>query len=116
MVDVREPKNVANALKPNTKLVWFEAMSNPLLRISDIETIATIVHDYNKDIIVAVDNTFLSPYNLVSRIYRILPRKNSMTIFFIGCTGNFHEIQGVNLQFVHLLSQRPADQKIYLPG
>lgn len=84
MVDVREPKNVANALKPNTKLVWFEAMSNPLLRISDIETIATIVHDYNKDIIVAVDNTFLSPYNLRPLDYGVDIVMHSATKYMNG--------------------------------
>lgn len=66
MVDTREPDNVVNALNANTKLVWFESMSNPLLRVSDIKTICELVHNYNKDIIVAVDNTFLTPYNSVS--------------------------------------------------
>jgi len=64
MVDVREPKNVEKALTPKTKLVWFEGMSNPLLRISDVRTIVDIVKAYNKDIVVAVDNTFLTPYNV----------------------------------------------------
>ena len=68
MVDIREPKNVVNALRPNTKLVWFEAMSNPLLRVYDIKTVCEIVHNFNKDIVVAVDNTFLTPYNLVSTL------------------------------------------------
>lgn len=64
MVDIREPKNVVNALRPNTKLVWFESMSNPLLRVYDIKTVCEIVHNFNKDIVVAVDNTFLTPYNM----------------------------------------------------
>lgn len=64
MVDVRVAKNVGAALTPKTKLVWFECMSNPLLRVADIKTICDIVHNYNKDIVVAVDNTFLTPYNI----------------------------------------------------
>jgi len=64
MVDVREPKNVAAALTPKTKLVWFECMSNPLLRVPDLKTICDIVHQYNSKIVVAVDNTFLTPYNI----------------------------------------------------
>jgi len=62
MVDVRNPDNVVAAIKPNTKMVWFELMSNPLLRIGDVKTIAEKVHAVNKDIVVCVDNTFLSPY------------------------------------------------------
>lgn len=63
MVDVRNPDNVVAAIKPNTKMVWFELMSNPLLRIGDVKTIAEKVHAVNKDIVVCVDNTFLSSYN-----------------------------------------------------
>ena len=77
MVDIREPKNVVNALRPNTKLVWFECMSNPLLRIYDIKTVCEIVHNFNKDIVVAIDNTFLTPYNIVSR--KIFNAKNFNT-------------------------------------
>lgn len=62
MVDVRNPDNVVAAIKPNTKMVWFELMSNPLLRIGDVKTIAEKVHAVNKDIVVCVDNTFLSSY------------------------------------------------------
>ncbi|CAG7682328.1 unnamed protein product [Allacma fusca] len=49
-------------LKPNTKLVWLETPANPTLRITDIEKTCQIIRSYNKDIIVVVDNTFLSPY------------------------------------------------------
>jgi len=64
MVDVREPKNVEAALTPKTKLVWFEGCTNPLLRISDVEAIVQVVKAYNKDIVIVVDNTFLTPYNV----------------------------------------------------
>ncbi|CAG5114387.1 Oidioi.mRNA.OKI2018_I69.chrUn_1.g17208.t1.cds [Oikopleura dioica] len=63
MVDVRNPDNVVAAIKPNTKMVWFELMSNPLLRVGDVKTIAEKVHAVNKDIVVCVDNTFLTCYN-----------------------------------------------------
>ena len=65
MVDARNPQNVRDALRENTKLVWLETPTNPLLRVADIEAISTLVHDYNKDIVVVVDNTFLTPYNQV---------------------------------------------------
>merc|ERR1712193_126379 len=63
MVDSRNPQNVRDALRENTKLVWLETPTNPLLRVADIKEISTLVHDYNKDIVVVVDNTFLTPYN-----------------------------------------------------
>ncbi|CAG5112764.1 Oidioi.mRNA.OKI2018_I69.chr2.g6943.t2.cds [Oikopleura dioica] len=63
MVDVRNPDNVVAAIKPNTKMVWFELMSNPLLRVGEVKTIAEKVHAVNKDIVVCVDNTFLTCYN-----------------------------------------------------
>ena len=49
-------------------MVWLETPTNPLLRIADIEAICTGVHNYNENIVVAVDNTFLTPYNQVSKV------------------------------------------------
>lgn len=59
-VDARDPANVAEALRPNTKLVWLETPTNPLLRLCDIRAIADITRE--KGLILAVDNTFMSPY------------------------------------------------------
>jgi len=59
-VDARDPANVAEALRPNTKLVWLETPTNPLLRLCDIKAIADITRE--KGLILAVDNTFMSPY------------------------------------------------------
>ncbi|KAG8225312.1 hypothetical protein J437_LFUL001927 [Ladona fulva] len=50
------------ALKPNTKLIWLESPTNPTLKIVDIKKVSDIAHSYNKDIIVVVDNTFLTSY------------------------------------------------------
>ena len=62
MVDGSDLAAVRAALRPNTKVVWFEPCTNPTCFLVDIESIAKSVHEYNKDIIVAVDNTFLTPY------------------------------------------------------
>ncbi len=59
-VDARDPAKVAEALRPNTKLVWLETPTNPLLRLCDIKAIAEITRE--KGLILAVDNTFMSPY------------------------------------------------------
>ncbi|XP_054276404.1 cystathionine gamma-lyase-like [Macrosteles quadrilineatus] len=49
-------------LQPNTKLVWVESPTNPLLKVMDIPRIASLIKAYNKDIIFVVDNTFLTSY------------------------------------------------------
>lgn len=59
-VDLTRPQNFLVALKPNTKLVWIETPTNPLLKLADIEAIAEQARQ--KGILVAVDNTFMSPY------------------------------------------------------
>ena len=48
------------AIRPNTKLVWVETPTNPLLRLVDIAAVAEIAHRHN--LLVVVDNTFASPY------------------------------------------------------
>lgn len=50
------------ALTPKTKVVYLETPCNPTLKVVDIEAVARIAHDYNKDICVMVDNTFATPY------------------------------------------------------
>lgn len=54
------PENFASAIKENTRLVWLESPTNPLLRIVDIEAVSEICR--NKGILVCVDNTFATPY------------------------------------------------------
>ncbi|GAA6076243.1 cystathionine gamma-lyase, partial [Tachysurus ichikawai] len=50
------------ALKPKTKLLWIETPTNPTMKVVDIKSCSEIVHEYNKDIMVVVDNTFMSAY------------------------------------------------------
>lgn len=59
-VDMSNPDNVASKINQNTKLIWAETPTNPLLRIVDLKTIAAIAKTHN--IMLAVDNTFASPY------------------------------------------------------
>lgn len=61
-VDTRDPQNVKNALKPNTKAVYLESPANPNMFIADIKAIADIAHSHNPDILVYVDNTYCTPY------------------------------------------------------
>lgn len=48
------------AIRPNTKLLWLETPTNPMLRLADIRAIADIAHQHK--ILLVVDNTFSSPY------------------------------------------------------
>lgn len=49
------------ALKNNTKMVFFETPTNPLTEVGDIAAISELVHNYNVDIKVVVDNCFCTP-------------------------------------------------------
>jgi cystathionine gamma-lyase len=59
-VDASGPKNVEKAIKANTRLIWLESPSNPLLRLCDIQAISAIAKKHG--VLVIVDNTFASPY------------------------------------------------------
>lgn len=58
-VDAGNPANVANAMRDETRMVWIETPSNPLLNISDIAAIADIAHAH--DALLVVDSTFATP-------------------------------------------------------
>jgi methionine-gamma-lyase len=60
-VDTRNPENVRNAMKSNTRVVYLESPANPNLDVSDIEAISKIAHE-NENCLVMVDNTFCTPY------------------------------------------------------
>jgi cystathionine beta-lyase len=55
------PEDIAAAVRPNTKLIYIESPSNPLLLITDIAAVAKIGRD--RHIVTAIDNTFASPVN-----------------------------------------------------
>lgn len=59
-VDTTNNVNVKAAIKENTKLLWLETPTNPLLKISDIEVLAKLAKE--NDIITVIDNTFATPY------------------------------------------------------
>ena len=59
LVDMTDPQNVARAMRRDTKLVWIETPSNPLLRVVDIEAVAAIAR--RGGALCAVDNTWGTP-------------------------------------------------------
>jgi len=60
-VDASDPGEVEDAIKKNTRLIYLETPTNPLMKLCDIKEISTLGKD--KGIYVVVDNTFASPYN-----------------------------------------------------
>ncbi|XP_050554608.1 putative cystathionine gamma-lyase 2 isoform X1 [Spodoptera frugiperda] len=60
--DVRNVRNLENAIQDNTKIVWLETPTNPNCRVIDIAATVQIVKKRNENIIVVVDNTFLTCY------------------------------------------------------
>lgn len=60
--DISDPTRVEASLRPETRLVWIETPTNPLLRIADIAEISRRVKARSTNILIAVDNTFASPY------------------------------------------------------
>jgi cystathionine gamma-lyase len=59
-IDLTDAGRFEDAVKPNTRMVWIESPSNPLLKLIDLEAIAKIARE--KNIISVSDNTFASPW------------------------------------------------------
>ncbi len=64
IVNTSKPEEVRAAIKenPTAKMLFFETPTNPLMDLTDIEETVKIVREVNSDIVVAVDNTFCTPY------------------------------------------------------
>jgi cystathionine gamma-lyase len=60
-VDLAQPEQLAAALTPQTKLIWVESPTNPLLKLAELRAIAEIARA--RGVLTAVDNTFASPFN-----------------------------------------------------
>jgi cystathionine gamma-lyase len=59
-VDASDVEKVKEAIKRNTRLIWLETPTNPLLRLCDIEAISKVAKQHG--VLTIVDNTFASPY------------------------------------------------------
>ncbi len=59
-VNTSRPAEVERDFRPNTRLVFIETPTNPVMEMTDIAAIAHIAHSHNA--LLAVDNTFMSPY------------------------------------------------------
>ncbi len=59
-VNMQDASNILPYINANTKLIWLETPTNPLMNITDIEAVVALAKPHN--ILVCVDNTFASPY------------------------------------------------------
>lgn len=59
-VDSSDPANIEAAMRPETRMVYVETPTNPMMDVADIAAAAAIAHA--RDAVLVVDNTFLSPY------------------------------------------------------
>ena len=59
-VDLSNPENIRNYINSKTRLIWIETPTNPMMNIVDIEACSRIAKEHQ--LILAVDNTFASPY------------------------------------------------------
>ncbi len=59
-VDQTDPKNVQDAIRPETRMLWIETPSNPILRVVDVERVVAIARKHK--LVTVADNTFMSPY------------------------------------------------------
>ena len=61
-VDSSDPAAVEKAIRPETKMVWIETPTNPLLKVTDVEAVGRIARQH--DLLFGVDSTFATPYHL----------------------------------------------------
>lgn len=59
-IDMSDPDSVAQAITEKTRMIFFESPANPNMRLVDIAAVSEIAHRHN--ILVAVDNTYCTPY------------------------------------------------------
>jgi cystathionine gamma-lyase len=59
-VDLSRTENLTAALRPNTKMIWMETPTNPMLKLIDVAAVAAVAKA--RAILTVVDNTFMSPY------------------------------------------------------
>lgn len=76
-VDTNDLDAVKAAIRKNTKLIYFETLTNPTMELTDIASIVEIAHE--QDIIVAVDNTFTPPPE-------VYPLKEGADLVLHSCT------------------------------
>ncbi len=61
-VDMTQIENVEREIRPETRMIFAETPSNPFLYLTDLKKLSELCDSLNKEILIAVDNTFMTPY------------------------------------------------------
>lgn len=61
-VDMTQIENVEREIRPETKMIFAETPSNPFLYLTDLKKLSELRDSANKEILITVDNTFMTPY------------------------------------------------------
>lgn len=104
-VDTRDLAAVAAAIKPNTKAIYFEPVTNPLLQVTPISAVAKLAHQHS--LLTIVDNTFLSPYLL-------RPLEHGADIVIHSATKYLSGHSDVSAGVVTVKDQELADQVYFI--
>jgi cystathionine gamma-lyase/cystathionine beta-lyase len=96
-----DPQRIEEAIKPNTRMLWLETPSNPLLNIVDIEMVADIARKHK--LLTVADNTFASPYFLRPVEYGVDLVLHSTTKYL---NGHGDVVGGAVVTTTHELSQK----------
>jgi len=62
-IDFDNLEMLQKTLSSATRMIWLESPTNPTLKTTDLAAVSNLAKNYNKDILIIVDNTFMSPYN-----------------------------------------------------
>lgn len=81
-VDLTDPSSVKAAVQENTRMIYTEVITNPLIRVIDIDSIVAIAHD--ADALVVVDSTFTTPFAVRPLDHGADIVIHSMTKYFDG--------------------------------
>lgn len=64
ILDFSKTEDFSSIIKPETKMMYFESLTNPLLTVPDIELLVKNIRKIREDMVIVVDNTFFTPYYL----------------------------------------------------
>jgi len=81
-VDSQDAANVDAAIRPETKMIWIETPTNPLLRITDLDAVGKIAKEHN--LLYVVDSTFATPVFLKPLEYGVDIVLHSTTKYLSG--------------------------------
>lgn len=98
LADPTDARAVAAAIRPETKMILIEVVSNPTLRVADIDGIAAICRD--KGILLAVDSTFSTPRGIrplehgadivIHSVTKLLAGHSDVTLGYVACRDAGH--------------------------